>query len=489
MWGETMNVIEQGIKLFQCSEYEKIIKMFDECIKNKNYNGKKELYIMNYYIADSYKIVSNYIQAISFFKICFSIADELEDNYKKFDCLYSIVSIYCIIKDFKSASINSKRAVELAKLINEDKYISKAYNLQGAIYLDSTDDDEDSIEKGIERFKKGLEYSNDDDLIRERITLMANIGEANNKLGKYEEALPYLYKALEIYSHIDDNYVHGFLNLNISKSYKGICRYEDAKDKANLALEYFQKSKDRFYSAMCYEVLADIYRMQGDLAKALDYYMFYSEIMIEIKNKEYIKVVCKMREEYDLLRIEKDNEIFKLRNEELAEANKKLKEAYEEVNRISMRDYLTDIYNRRGLFEKIKEIETDKTNGIILIDIDYFKNINDKYGHDVGDKVLQYIVSKINSIKKEEYLVARWGGEEFIIILPGENIDEAFNFAENLASIINNKPFYIMGKEINISFTSGVDEFKTFNDIDNVISSVDAKLYKGKENGRSINIK
>lgn len=485
-----MYSVEDGIRKLNELDYIAAIKIFGEIIDKKIYKDDNEYYELLMYMGQSYKALSNYIQSIKYYRLSLKIAIKLNDKYKEFDSIYSCISVYCLVQDFKSAETDVKIAVDLAKTINNNKYIAKAYNLQGAIYLDSASKgDNHKLEEGILKLKKGLEFANGDNLLREHVILICNIGEANYKLERYEEAKRYLYEALSLYKDEKENEVLGFIYLNIAKCDVKLSHYKEAQKNCNMSIDYFRREKNSFSIAHSYVVMSDIYRRQGEIERALECYMNYSELIIDIKNKEYSKIISMMQEEYKTLEIEKDNEIYRLKNEELAEANKRLKDAYEEVARLSMMDYLTGVYNRRGLFQIIKDICDKDRNGIILLDIDFFKDINDQYGHNAGDIVLQEIVRRIDIIKEKNYVVTRWGGEEFLIILPGKDKNESFDFAELLSKSVTEKPFNICGKEINVSFTAGIDEFLYNADFDKVVKNVDLKLYIGKRAGRGVNIR
>ncbi len=142
-------------------------------------------------------------------------------------------------------------------------------------------------------------------------------------------------------------------------------------------------------------------------------------------------------------------------------------------------DHLTKSFNRRCFFEKIKKLPKG-THSLIMFDIDYFKKINDTYGHDIGDYILKEIVNLIkNNIRKND-LIFRWGGEEFIILLENVSKNKAFEIAENLRKLIQSHNFN--GIKITASF--GVKEIK--NKISaNDLKTLDNALYLSKQKGRN----
>ncbi|GAB6074277.1 transporter substrate-binding domain-containing diguanylate cyclase [Nautilia lithotrophica] len=144
-------------------------------------------------------------------------------------------------------------------------------------------------------------------------------------------------------------------------------------------------------------------------------------------------------------------------------------------------DALTQIYNR-GTIEKILHKKIKETNGsVIFFDIDHFKQINDTFGHEKGDLVLSKLAAIIQkNIRNSDYF-GRWGGEEFVIILPNASFDAAYKIAEKLRKIIENSDF----EGLKITISLGVSEFKKGDNPEDVLKKVDRALYEAKNSGRN----
>lgn len=161
--------------------------------------------------------------------------------------------------------------------------------------------------------------------------------------------------------------------------------------------------------------------------------------------------------------------------------------AAEELEKLSIIDPLTSIYNRRK-FNKLlaSEVERSKryqTNlSIIMCDIDHFKKINDTYGHDVGDEALKVFSEKINENIREVDMFARWGGEEFMILMPNVSIDNAYSVAEKLRKVIASTE---VKKLDSITASFGVTDLHEDETAESFIKRVDQAMYKAKNNGRN----
>lgn len=171
-----------------------------------------------------------------------------------------------------------------------------------------------------------------------------------------------------------------------------------------------------------------------------------------------------------------------------------LKDSYNEMiqrlnehKTLSITDKLTGIFNRLKLDEALKDefnrSSRFKSNfGIIIIDIDYFKKVNDTYGHLVGDQVLIQFTQIIQKNIRKVDIFGRWGGEEFMIICPETNFQNTIKVAQSLSEIISTNKFPI---DNNITASFGVTVYDGDENIDIVIARADKALYKAKVNGRN----
>jgi len=138
-------------------------------------------------------------------------------------------------------------------------------------------------------------------------------------------------------------------------------------------------------------------------------------------------------------------------------------------------DKLTKILNRQGCENKIKNL---KSYSLLLFDIDFFKKVNDTYGHDIGDMILQQFAKIIKNNIRESDIFCRWGGEEFILILPNQNHPD--EVAEKLRKIVEKAKF---PKDLKITVSIGISRY--IDDFDKMYKQADEKLYISKKEGRN----
>ena len=158
------------------------------------------------------------------------------------------------------------------------------------------------------------------------------------------------------------------------------------------------------------------------------------------------------------------------------------------VNRTNV-DSLTEAYNRRYLFSVLhREIGRSARHhrelSVIMLDIDHFKRINDVFGHLVGDSVLRAIVANIRDHIRREDVLTRYGGEEFMVVLPEITYDNAFLCAEKLRVLIRDTEFQLQATRIPITISLGVASCQDTDDAASLIEAADKALYEAKRGGR-----
>ncbi|MCM8710271.1 PAS domain S-box protein [Clostridium sp. SYSU_GA19001] len=163
------------------------------------------------------------------------------------------------------------------------------------------------------------------------------------------------------------------------------------------------------------------------------------------------------------------------------------KKMEEELRNLSVTDSLTQSYNRRYFTQKVEEeIERAERNGskfsIIMLDIDHFKSINDRYGHNTGDLVLKSLVNVIKNRIRKIDILARWGGEEFVILLLDTNTKNAVFLAEKLRESISNMNVPGVDK---VTASFGISTYCKGDTVDTIVNKADMMMYEAKSSGRN----
>lgn len=169
------------------------------------------------------------------------------------------------------------------------------------------------------------------------------------------------------------------------------------------------------------------------------------------------------------------------------ELESKLVAYNEELIKLANTDKLTSLCNRRKAMEYIEDCCKncgDKGFCLCICDIDFFKRVNDTYGHDIGDKVLKAISRVFREEMGDKYMAARWGGEEFLLLFPDTNGDAAFIRLCEIRRKIKNVVVTKGEEEIRVTMTFGLAEYDYSGSYEGMLTNADQKLYRGKEDGR-----
>lgn len=189
---------------------------------------------------------------------------------------------------------------------------------------------------------------------------------------------------------------------------------------------------------------------------------------------------------------EKQKRVIEVQNANLEEQKQELEQLNYRLSVLASMDSMTQLLNRREFENQVNaELSVFKddvfASSMMIADIDHFKRVNDQYGHPVGDELLKQFSLLLKAVLRDKDLIARWGGEEFVVMLHQANPNEAFKIAERLRRTIESTTFKINHHQIHITVSFGIAPLNT-NDEEPLYSSylrADKALYQAKESGRN----
>jgi len=172
--------------------------------------------------------------------------------------------------------------------------------------------------------------------------------------------------------------------------------------------------------------------------------------------------------------------------EKIQALEKKLKETQAD----SKIDHLTNVLNRKSFEEELQKVENkfkrEKEDfAIVFFDIDYFKKVNDTYGHDGGDIILQTFSALLLKLTRDTDIIARYGGEEFIAVLHYKESKELYKYIERIKKVVTQNKFIYQNNKIEITFSAGVELRSNCKTEQETITNADTLLYKAKDTGRN----
>lgn len=179
---------------------------------------------------------------------------------------------------------------------------------------------------------------------------------------------------------------------------------------------------------------------------------------------------------------------LKQRNDEIGELGSYIMKVRDSLKDMIERDPLTLLYNRRYCDRQLNKMERcgEDYYTAVIADVDFFKKINDMYGHSCGDYVLKELSSEMENLVRGKGFVARWGGEEFLMIFKNMTEQQVYRELTHFLQKIRDKEFCYENEKFSITMTFGVEQRKKEEKAEEVIRRADQKLYEGKQGGRNV---
>lgn len=431
-------------------------------------------------------------------------------------------------RDLERAMTLAVEAFDKAKQINDIEQMVNTRGNQGWIYALQGD-----YEKQAECLKETIAIT--DEYPELKMQAMVNrINLASNFVDQeqYGQAIEVANEAMERASKLNDRVAYAVAMQNKAIGIAHSVDQDQGISELKEAIRIAEKEESKSYVLNMYRSLAELYEEFERYEESVTAYKKIIELEAEIIQSKREQEVQAAQEKYETekksrqierLSLEKakaDAEIMARETRQklwiaLAimfllvavilvqwlrtsrKRNKDLLSDNEELSIQTDRDPLTGSYNRRflqrtlqELHEKLKSLDrpgrADDILGIILLDVDFFKNVNDTYGHAVGDAVLVEMHKRFKSLLRERDMVVRWGGEEFILLLP--NINGALcNVAERVLNTIGSKKFEFEGQQLSIKISAGCVTWPAFEEQSwqEAIHLADMAAYLSKSGGRN----
>lgn len=499
----------KAMYVYTLANKKEALNIIDNVGKNiekiKNLNIKNDYYLLKAQInsddGDLYEGLQNYLKAKEIFEKQGYTSREnnvllsIGDLYRRFGDLDKAKSFYEEILNGEN-DLNIRRSVfsGMGFLGLESKnYTSALHYFQEAKQIDDQENKNNKLVEAINNLEIAVSY----------------IYLGNIEIGKN------LLKNSELYiTEKNDPVDFGFLHL-----YKAVLLTKENKTKEALenfkiTEKIFNKLDNNRYKIMLYKNLIPIYEKLGDTENALKYLKLKDSLEEFFQKNLKISETIYLQEKFEVQKKQLENQKLKIeRNfkEKQVENLKKIKQLQivalflsivmvvllilwtwklntknKELKSLAMTDELTKIANRRFVINLLEKKLQQKTEdlSVIILDIDFFKDINDKYGHDIGDKVLIEVSDNIKKCLRKTDVLGRIGGEEFLIVLENTNLQEAEIVAEKIKNSIGNLSIKTEKNIIKITISLGVSQHIK-EDMKELIANADKSLYVSKNTGKN----
>ncbi len=269
-------------------------------------------------------------------------------------------------------------------------------------------------------------------------------------------------------------------------------QYDNALQYLHRALDIVNTTGDRKQMFKIHETLSGVYKKMGNFEKALEHFDQFFQLKESIFNEEADTRLKTLEIVHQLETTRKDAELYRLINVDLRKEIEERKKAEIALQEMAVTDSLTGLYNRRYFFTLAgQEAERSRRYShwlsAILIDLDNFKQVNDTYGHLIGDLILTKIACHIREQVRKIDIAGRFGGDEFIILLPETDIHQARLVAARLRSCILHHPEITERGRVVVTISLGVagDTGEKYKNVETLIDQADQALYQAKQGGRN----
>ena len=429
--------------------------------------------------------LGNYSEAIDFMNRALLLFRQSGLQEKEAAVLTSLGTVYSQQGMHSQAMENFKQALQLQQIpaVNRGKGVTLNNLAYAQVMLGAFQDAVSNAQAGIEVFRAlglpSLEARGLDTLAR-----------AYSSAGEFRQAEESLQQCLAITRQINSEFFEMEVMLNLGKIYFQEGQLERAREHYLESLKLADIRQSNLYRYKYHEILAKIFENLGQAKEALQQYKeFHTAMELALAEAASYRVE-NLKILHQVAKNQKEAEVLWLGNQALEREIDERQRERTELEKLATTDALTGLYNRRHLFtlgeyELEKSLQEDIPISMILLDIDNFKLVNDNFGHAIGDRVLIEIAKTLTRNARAGDICCRYGGEEFVILLPNTSLAAGQDVAERIRKVISTTPLQIDGPEVRITASLGVAQVEPEDtDLSGLIARADRAMYRAKSAGR-----
>lgn len=457
-----------------------------------------------------------------------------DDPVMLFGALNALVNLYTQMKEYDKAAAALDELLTLAEQLRSPGRLAIAKNTEYGLAIDSG-----QPKRALRALLQSLDLERKLGAERMIGITLVNLSDSYLKEHDYARAAQYASESLRSTQLTSDKSVEATARVNLGQAYLGMGRIAEGKKHYEAGMARYEQENNKPDLQAALREYGEALERVGDLAGAVSAYHRERAISNELFEKQRQKAVLELQEKYEtekkqrqILLLSKENQVkgAEIDNRRLQQrvwwllalvfalasmvvgllyrkvrhANAQLEVKNLELKAQSTLDPLTSLYNRRHFQDFMREmIDADQpytekrtlhgddiVGALFLLDVDHFKNINDRYGHAAGDAVLKMIAENLRVVLRETDMIVRWGGEEFLAYLPAiprHGVDE---IARRILLGISSQIIHYQEHEISVNVSVGFSPFPLAPDDvplpwERAVNLIDMALYLAKSHGRN----
>ncbi len=480
-----------GLAELILGDYDKALNHLLRALATAEKNNER-----NYITSGSYLIgyvhrdLRNFSLALDYFNAAHEAALAAGDQYYAIMALNEIGNVYVYQEQYAKALPFKERSLQLARKFADRKLLASCLHDMGHLPLM-----QGRAAQALPYFQEALAISRELGGNREIVIILLNTADANRRLGRFkaglaclDEALPLTEKSslakllsdiMETYSRIHEDMKNYPQALVYQRRYQELrerlFNEEKAKQTTEMQTRYEVEKKQRENELLKRE--KQIAALALDKQRSQRNFLFFLALLVMLlAGVLYSRFRIKARA----------NRKLEAANNQIVAQQGKLEEAYHLMEELARRDQLTGLPNRRVALEEIEREEKRFQRGqnpftLIMTDIDDFKTVNDTVGHDAGDYVLRAVAALFSQSLRAQDTVYRWGGDEFLFLLPETALSGAQTFMAAVQNKIRDSEFVFNGRRLQVKTSMGACSYDGIAGSDGCLRSADQEMYRSRQ--------
>ena len=431
--------------------------------------------------------LSTYAESLDNLLKALHMADELNDLRLKARVLNNLGLLYLRMEEYLQALGYLEKSLEISAETNSPAFEADLLENICVAYLNLG-----QYSLALKHCQRGIALFQEAGNRHGETKALSSAGEIYAAMGHNIDAHAYYHKSLKISDQIEDVQGAAKAHLLIGSLHFKQGQRETALEHLQSALEYAEKSQDTSQISRIHFLLSRIYRETKNFEMSLMHFEKFHDVKETVFNEDMTTKIKSLEIIHHVKETRQDSEIYRLRNVELSREIEERKKAQSELERIITLDPLTGLFNRRHFFElTLNELERSRRYNrplsVIMLDIDHFKQVNDQFGHLVGDRVIVEVARRIQKALRRIDSACRYGGEEFAVLLPETPILQAEMVASRLWNLVTKQPTVSGELILKITVSVGVATFQHTEEItvDTLLDQADQAMYAAKQAGRN----